>query len=246
MRKRRKKHIKENNLLLEEATYTGEIDNPTEIYIIQYDDQSFKKTRLKRNEIPNLAVQRGLAWIQVKGLNDSDWLQDIADKFNIPQLGLQDVLQPQIIARIEEYDNLIMASLKYHLFSEEKNPMTSEQVSIVMEKDLIITFQETDSDIFDEIEKAIEKNTAHLRVRPADYIFLLLINHIFSNYIEILNRLENTFELMEEELLDTYNTEDDFRLRLKEHRQIYQTMKQSILPLKDGINKIQVDRKSVV
>lgn len=240
MHKHRKKHIKENNLLLDEVKYTGDVNNPTEIYVIHYTESSFSQTQLAENAIPDLSNPKEMIWIQVKGLLNTHWIQEITNKVGIPQLVLQDVLQPQSISRIEEYENMVMASLKYNIFEDAGHFSDSEHISIALAKGVIITFQESDRDIFGEIITAVKLNTVHLRSRSSDFLFLSLINHILTKYAEILNQLENTIEIMEEELLDNYNVEDDFRLRLKTHHLVYQIMKQSVFPLKDGFNKIQV------
>lgn len=232
-----KKIRKENDLLIEKAQYTGEIDNPTEIRLISYNGTSFRKERLEDNTLPDLSDKDSIHWIKVNGLLDTVWINSITHALNIPQMVLQDILQPQIIPRIEVYDDLIECCLKYHTITEKRR-ITTEQVTVIMGKNFIISFQETDNPIFDDIIEGIEFNKAHLRTHSLDYLFLLLLNHVLAIYINQMNKLEDTYEVMENELLDSYNTEDDFRIRLKGERRIYQTMKQSIMPLKDGFPKI--------
>ena len=58
---------------------------------------------------------------------------------------------------------------------------------------------------------------------------------ILSIYTTQLQALKDNFEDMEDELLENYNTEDDFRNRLKNERKLYQTLKQHIISLKIGI-----------
>lgn len=235
--RRSKKNLKENDLLIEEVRYTGEIDNPTEIKVIQYDEAGWSEKELHPDKLPAFE-EGGVKWIRVNGLNDVKWITQLANRIHLPQLGLQDVLQPQIIARIEAYDDLLQINMKHHVFSET-GKIETEQVTIILGRGFVVSFQETDNHLFEDIIKAIEVNTVKIRSRQADYLFLLLVNHLLAVYVDHMNKLEDIYEAFEDKLLDSYNTDDNFLTQLKIQRARYQTIKQSILPLKDGFYKIR-------
>lgn len=235
--KRPKKNLKENDLLIEEVSYTGEIDNPTEIQVIYFDASSWNEKKLKPNSLPPFS-EEGVTWIRINGLNDVKWIKQIANYIQLPQLGLQDVLQPQIIARIETYNDLLQINMKHHIFHED-GKIETEQVTLILGKGFVISFQETDNRLFADIIRAIEMDTVRLRSRGADYLFLLLINHLLAIYVENMNKLEDTYDRFEDQLLESYNTDDNFLNQLKIERARYQTIKQSIIPLKDGFYKIK-------
>lgn len=229
---------KENDLLIEEVRYTGDIDNQTEVHVIHYNETGWHERQLKTGELPEITHPHEVTWIRVNGLLNTEWIKQLTTAVQIPQMGLQDILQPQIIPRIEAYDDLIQCSMKYHIFHEDSK-IETEQITIILGRGFVLSFQETDNLIFKDIFEAIQHNTAHLRIRSVDYLFLLLLNHILSLYVNQMNKLEETYETMENELLDTYNMDDNFRLRLKLERRSYQILKQSINPLNDGFSKIK-------
>lgn len=235
--KRPKKNLKENDLLIDEVRYTGEIDNPTEIRVLHFDENNWKEKILSPNQLP-VFEKSGVTWIRVNGLNNVKWIQSLAEYIHLPQLGLQDVLQPQIIARIESYDNLLQVNMKHHSF-QENGHIDTEQITLILGHDFVISFQETDNHLFEDIIKAVEFNTVKIRSRHANYLFLLLINHLLGIYVENMNKLEDVYESFEDQLLESYTTDDNFLSQLKIQRVRYQTIKQSIIPLKDGFYKIR-------
>lgn len=235
--KRAKKNLKENDLLIEDVSYTGEIDNPTEIKVIYFNENSWKEKPLTSDTLPTFSKE-GVTWIRINGLNNVKWIKQITSHIKLPQLGLQDVLQPQIIARIESYNDLLQVNMKHHVFHAD-GKIETEQITLILGKGFVISFQETDNNLFDDILHAIEINRVRLRSREADYLFLLLINHLLALYVENMNKLEDTYDRFEDELLDSYNTDDNFLNQLKIERARYQTIKQSIIPLKDGFYKIR-------
>ena len=107
-----------------------------------------------------------------------------------------------------------------------------------MGKEYVFSFQESDLPLFDNIEKAITQNTARVRNRPTDYLFCLLINNVFSNYLDIIATLEDVLGTMEDEII-TGNPRDDFGNRIQANRRDYLQLKKSILPLKDDFNKLE-------
>lgn len=235
--RRTKKSLKENDLLIDDVQYTGSIDNPTEIQVITYDEHSWKAVMLNADQLPTFNPQ-GVTWVRINGLNNVEWIKKIASQIHLPQLGLQDVLQPQIIARIEAYDNLLQVNMKNHIFHDD-GKIETEQITLILGSKFVISFQETDNHIYEDIIEAIKNNTVKLRVRGADYLFLLLMNHLMAIYVDSMNKLEDTYDQFEDQLLESYNTDDNFLTQLKTQRARYQIIKQSIIPLKDGFYKIK-------
>lgn len=235
--RRAKKSLKENDLLIDDVQYTGSIDNPTEIQVLTYNESTWKAVMLQENQLPSFNNE-GVTWVRINGLNNVEWIKKIASLIHLPQLGLQDVLQPQIIARIEAYDNLLQVNMKNHIF-HDNGKIETEQITLILGSKFVISFQETDNHIYEDIIEAIKNNTVKLRVRGADYLFLLLMNHLMAIYVDSMNKLEDTYDQFEDQLLESYNTDDNFLTQLKIQRARYQTIKQSIIPLKDGFYKIK-------
>lgn len=114
-----------------------------------------------------------------------------------------------------------------------------------MGKEYVFSFQESDLPLFDNVEKAITQNTARVRNRPVDYLFCLLINNIFSNYLDVIATLEDVLGIMEDEII-TGNPHDDFGNRIQANRRDYLQLKKSILPLKDDFNKLMHNENKLV
>ena len=114
-----------------------------------------------------------------------------------------------------------------------------------MGKEYVFSFQESDLPLFDNVKKAITQNTTRVRNRPIDYLFCLLINNVFSNYLDVIATLEDVLGIMEDEII-TGNPHDDFGNRIQANRRDYLQLKKSILPLKDDFNKLMHNENKLV
>lgn len=231
---RYRKYIKKNDLLNDNVIYSGDVNNPTEIKYISYNSEEFNKERLEYNELIKIDEDR-INWIQINGFNDLEWIIKIIETVEIPRLVITELFQQDGLSNLYSYnDTLIINTKLIDISVPRKNRL--DQLIILLGKDYIFTIQEKDSSIFDDIMEALTDNLANIRGKNTNYLFFVILNHILSIYTSQLQSLRDDFESMEDELLENYNTDEEFRGRLKIKRNVYQIIKQHVTSLHLGIN----------
>lgn len=241
---KKRKQVK-NNLLLNELIYTGEQKNATQAELIQYDNKTVHRKNIDSPEsIPGLLVPQQVNWIRISGISDAQYIARFAKPLDIHRLDIQDILLTQHIAKIEIYKNRTVVLMNSFSLSTE-NELQQEHISIVLSDHFVASFQEAPSPLFDNLYKAIGLNTALVRNKGNDYLFILLINTVLNANIETLARLEDQLSDMEDELIGE-NVKDDFMKRIQENRHQCVQMKKTWLPLKEDFRMLLINENKLI
>ncbi|WP_455498689.1 magnesium/cobalt transporter CorA [Coprobacter sp.] len=242
--RKKHRHVK-NNLLTDEFIYTGDHKGEMHIYLTQYDTDSYTHQAFSSpDKLPSLVQNGKKNWIHISGLSDTNAVALIGKSLGLYFTDIQDILTSQHIAKIETYEDKTFLIVNTFYYSEKKE-LQQEHICIILGKDYVFSFQESDLPLFENVEKAITQNTARVRNRPVDYLFCLLVNNVFSNYLDVIASLEDILEVMEDEIV-TGNPRDDFGNRIQENRRDYLQLKKSMLPLKDDFNKLMHNENKLV
>lgn len=141
-------------------------------------------------------------WINICGLHDVDKIGKIGEFFNIHPLTLEDILNTGIRPKFEEFDDSLFFILKMYTFNKEKRIILTEQISIILKKDIVITFQEKEGDVFGFIRDRIKNLKGKIRFMKADYLAYALADAIIDQYFVILESFADQSEIIEIRLLD--------------------------------------------
>jgi magnesium transporter len=131
------------------------IDRPHEavttskIFLYEYDKSNLAFFELKSIEetYPHLDSP-GITWINIDGLNKAV-VENICTHFGIHQLITEDILSVGQRPKMDEINNLVFCLLNMLYFNEKDSSVETEQISIVLGKNFVISFQEDASkDVF--------------------------------------------------------------------------------------------------
>ncbi len=183
-------------------------------------------------------------WINVNGLHDVEAISNIGKQLNLHDLLLEDVLNTNQRPKFEEFDSNIFISIKMLGLSADRNAIVSEQISVVLGDNWLISFQEQEGDLFDVLRERLRLGKGIIRQRKADYIFYRLIDIIVDNYFFITEYFSEAIELLEDKVqLDA--TQEVFH-QILHHKKLLINFKRSVLPLREIIISIQKDSDTYI
>jgi magnesium transporter len=159
--------------------YTGDEEVQTKITVIEYDSESFSRKMVDR--CPGFENKDSIKWIKVNGLSDIDKLKDIGRCFKLHPLALEDILNINQRPKIEDYQDYLYVVLKLFDLSAD-DTIHTKQVSFILEKNIVLSFQEDEDGIFEEMMKRIETSDSPLRLKGADYLLYSLIDIVIDSY----------------------------------------------------------------
>jgi magnesium transporter len=176
-------------------------------------------------------------WFNIHGLSDVNLLKEVANHFDIDNFMLADILNTTKRTKLEEEKDVLFFNIKSMLPAENSDDIRVEQISFLIKKGILISFQEKRSDFFTHIRERIRTNSGIVRTKKADYLLYILLDSIIGNFYITLENEEDKIE----DLIDfTKNSADPIILeKIEKHRDNFNFLKRSIIPLRDSLYDIK-------
>lgn len=173
----------------------------TEIRAMDFNIEHVSEFAVKTQEqLLSLKRNKNISWINVNGLHEVDKMKEIATMFDIPDNILSDILNPSLRPKVQEFDNGIYATLKILQYNDAENLLSSENLSLIILENDLISFQEQAGNTFDPIRDRIRKHKNKIRTSGSDYLAFALIDVVVDNYIYIIGLLGDKIENLEEQM----------------------------------------------
>ncbi|WP_372681346.1 magnesium/cobalt transporter CorA [Desulfosarcina sp.] len=175
----------------------------TRLSMLHYDAETLLEKSLDRVEaaLPRLKPAT-TTWINIDGIHDIGVMEDIGRHFSLHPLTLEDVLNTSQRPKAEAFDDYLFVVMKMLHHDAKKNRVSSEQISLILGKNVLLSFQESTGDVFEPVRERIRKGKGRIRTGGSDYLAYALIDAIVDNYFVILERLGERLESLEEAIDD--------------------------------------------
>jgi len=215
------------------------------ITIIDYDKIQFiEKEAKKIEEVFPFKDKPTVTWVNIDGVHQPDVIEKLGKEFNFHPLMLEDIVNTEQRPKIEDFVDYIFIVLKMLHYDEKKNEVNSEQVSIILGPNYVISFQESEGDVFDPIRERIRLKKGRIKNMGPDYLAYALIDAIVDNYFIILEKFGERIEFLEEELV-TNPTPKTLQIIHNSKREMI-TLRKSIWPLREVISRLERGESSLV
>jgi magnesium transporter len=208
------------------------------ITVFDYDELQF--TQRESNSVQECYTFKNkptTTWINVNGLHEVELIEELGKCFDLHPLLLEDILDTGQRPKIEDYEGYSFLVLRSLHYNETGKDITSEQLSLVLGPNFVISFQESEGDEFDGIRDRIKAGKGRVRKMGADYLVYSLMDAVVDNYFVILEKLADEIELLEEELVANPQ-----RSTLRTIHQLKREMillRRSVWPLREVIGILQ-------
>lgn len=184
------------------------------------------------------------SWINIDGLQETDIISSIGTHFGIHSLALEDILNTNHRPKIEMDDKSIFLSFKMLGIGEDGKSIVSEQISLVLGDNWLISFQEEEGDVFDSLRERIRKDKGEVRTRGADYLFYRLIDTIVDNYFIVIEYLNDSAEDLEESVLKA--PDQDALLEIQNLKREISKLRKSIHPVREIIAVLYREKSDLI
>ncbi|HRG19128.1 MAG TPA: magnesium/cobalt transporter CorA [Flavobacterium lutivivi] len=175
-------------------------------------------------------------WLNVHGLNETETIKSIGDYLKVDSFMLSDILNTTKRTKIDEYHDVLFFNIK-SLLPATDDKINVEQISFLLKKDILVSFQEKRSDFFTHIRERIRTHSGIVRDKKADYLLYLLLDAVMENfYITIENEEDKVEELIN---LSKTTSKPEILEQVERHRDNFNFLKRSIIPLRDSLYSIK-------
>ncbi|HEX5669196.1 MAG TPA: magnesium/cobalt transporter CorA [Chitinophagaceae bacterium] len=210
-----------------------------EIRVFVYDYDTEEITQFESDKVQDCFDYRfsnKLSWINVDGLRKAD-VEAVAQHFDIHPLLVEDILSINQRPKMDEVEGRMLCLLNMLYFNENKRMVETEQISIILGENFVISFQEDASrDVFNPLRLKLNMPKSQIRSRPADYLCYQMIDLIVDNYFIVMEKLGEQIESLEEELIRKSNNRS--LIRINQLRKEHIVLKRNIGPVRDMVNSI--------
>jgi magnesium transporter len=177
-----------------------------------------------------------VSWINVDGLRKDD-VESLCKHFGIHYLITEDILSLGQRPKMDEIDGLLFCLLNMLYFNEKDSAVEIEQISIVLGKNFVISFQEDATrDVFNPLRERLKVDNTKVRQNGADFLFYALIDMIVDNYYVVMEKLGEKIEGLEEDIVRNPNTRSLAKINMLRKEMII--LKRSVAPVREMVNGI--------
>ena len=170
--------------------------------IVDFDANDLKEEAIDTvNDVLKYQEKNSVTWFNIDGLHNTAVMEEIAKKLKLDNLIMADVLNTDSRPKVQEYDNCILLSIKMLRYEEESDMVSVENLSLIITKSVLISFQERKGDVFEPVRDRIRKRKKRIRNSGTDYLTFALLDIVIDNYIYIISILGEKIETLEENLL---------------------------------------------
>lgn len=218
------------------------VDKPI-FELIDYTLKDFREMKLKTvEEAFPFKDKPSVTWLDITGLHKTDIIETVCNHFGIHPLIQEDIVNTGQRPTIEDSEDYMFIVLK--MLSYDKNGLSSEQVSIILGSNFVLSFQEREGDVFDSVRERIKGSKWKIRKLGSDYLAYALIDSIIDNYFIVLEKIADKLENLETEfnsnpsqktLNEAYNIKKELIF-----------LRKSVWPLREVISKFHKSESKLI
>ncbi|MDD3296926.1 MAG: magnesium/cobalt transporter CorA [Candidatus Omnitrophica bacterium] len=208
------------------------------ISIIDYDVSKFQEKEVKSvEECFPFKDKPTVTWVNIDGVHDFQIIEKIGKHFNIHPLVLEDIVSTGQRPKMEDFEDYLFIAIKMLYQGHGNGDFESEQVSMIIGSNYVISFQEKEGDVFGVVRDRIRNAKGRIRKTGSDYLAYALMDAVVDNYFTILEGMGERIEEMEEELVSNPTPKILQAIHNLKSDTIF--LRKSVWPLREVISGLQ-------
>lgn len=173
-------------------------------------------------------------WLNVHGVHDVVLIKQIGELFHLHPLVLEDILNTEQRPKIDEFDDYIFLETRLFYYHAEHMSTSSEQLSLVLGHNFLLTFQERSTGAFEPVRERLRATRAPIRELGVDYLAYALLDNVVDRYFSVLEAVGEASETLEEALLKSPTNSELHSIHQLKHSSI--ELRRAVWPLREVIN----------
>jgi len=208
------------------------------VKVIDYNENNIEELDIQDLEICEYYKKKdSVTWISVTGIHESEKVEKICNIFHIHPLIQEDILNTQQRTKIEEFGQYLFVTFKNLFYSEHSKTIETEQISVILGHNFLLSFQETESSLFTDIIQRIHTSKGTIREKKADYLLYKILDTSVDQYFVLIDKIGDMVEDIEEETMYYPNSKTTFKIQ--QVKKDLLVLNKHILPMREALNKIE-------
>ena len=221
-----------------ELVYVGDESGAVSVSVTDYDEREYRvRVSATMEECVLRKGAPGVTWINIDGLHEVAQIERLGACFGLHPLTVEDILNTEQRPKVDINEDYVYIVLNMLTYDEQAKEIDSEQVSIVLGENYVITFQERKGDIFDAVRNRLKTGKGRVRSYGADYLAYCLIDSVVDNYFKVLEGIGEDIEEVEDDLMANPDKQTVQSIHFLKRETIY--LRKSVWPLREIIGKLE-------
>lgn len=176
------------------------------------------------SDLRDIGKGHDVVWVNVTGLGDVEFLQELGETFGLHSLSLEDALNTHQRAKVEWFDDYLYVVVRMPISADA---VATEQVSIFWTGKFVITLQEKAGDCLKAVRERIRRKVGRIRERKSQYLAYAIVDSVVDHYFPVLDHLAEELEVLDGTLSSISSNEVIHRLHelRGELRQLHRTLR---------------------
>lgn len=185
-----------------------------------------------------------VTWINIDGVHNIEYIDKLGKHFDLHPLILEDIVNTQQRPKMEDSDNYIFIVLRMLQSDNVANGIKSEQISIILGYNFVISFQESEGDVFEPVRERLRQGKGRIRKMGTDYLSYALVDAIVDNYFLILEKFGEIIENIEDKLMQAPTHDILHTIHHLKGETI--SLRKSVWPLREVVNGLQKTEATLI
>ena len=217
----------------------------TRLTLLHYDEQRAVEQEVKTaQECLALRDTPGVSWINITGLHEVETLAQFGSAFDLHPLVLEDILNTDQRPKLEDYGEYLYIVIKRLGNGAPANEISTEQISLILGHNLVISFLESDSGVFNVVKDRILNNRGRIRQLGADYLVYTLMDAVVDNYFAIFETLGERIEVLQETIISRPIPASLQTLHALKRELLF--LRKSVWPLREVVSGMQRGESTLI
>lgn len=178
-----------------------------------------------------------VTWIDVNSVHQVELVAKLGECFKLHPLVVEDILNTDQRPKLEDYGEYLFIVFRAFSCNGDLCAMETEQISLILGPNYVLSFQEKESTVFDKIRERIKTGKGRTVKSGADYLAYSLLDTIVDNYFIVLEHLGERMEALEDALVSNPAVKILREIHLLKRDLI--SIRRSVWPLREVLNNLQ-------
>lgn len=222
-----------------------EVQQAPRITFMEFDGEHFTEREIQTlSEVLPLKPFPAMSWLHVDALHDEALLARFGEAFQLNPLLLEDILNTEQRPKYEFVTPLSYIILKIFDFNPSLEEITTEQVSLVIGENFLLTFMEEVGNEFEPIRERLRAGSKRLRTIGPGYLAYSLLDNIIDGYFNVLEKIGERLEELEGSLIEAQPPNLLHNVHRLKRELIF--LRKHVWPVREIINNLQHSDSDVI
>jgi magnesium transporter len=175
-------------------------------------------------------------WLNFHGLADRQSIEKLSQKIGLDKLSVESIFLPLRRAKVEEYPNYLFFQL-HTLQQSNRDPDETDQITFVLGKQFLLSFQNNEGQHFGDVRERIEKSKGKIRTQQADFLLFRLLDTLLDELFHLNTEVSDEIDRIDQSI-HTQMQADLLRAIEKQKRQLI-GMRKIVQPIKDLLASLE-------